>query len=135
MYRKITIMSENDVRIAVNFVRCMGVSLQFSPVDVQKLMVTVSELTQNIIDHANSDGFIILEMIEEDGIKITVQDFGSGISQLDEILQGNRNFERKGLGLGLLGARRLMDDFFIETSKEGTKIIAIKRKDTDRAKY
>lgn len=135
MYRKITIMSENDVRIAVNFVRCMGVSLQFSPVDVQKLMVTVSELTQNIIDHANSDGFIILEMIEEDGIKITVQDFGSGISQLDEILQGNRNFERKGLGLGLLGARRLMDDFLIETSKEGTKIIAIKRKDTDRAKY
>ena len=68
-------MSENDVRIAVNFVRSLAKSIQFSQVDIQKLMVTVSELTQNVVDHANGEGFIILETMNKHGVKITVKDW------------------------------------------------------------
>lgn len=126
MKTQFTIMSENDIRIAVNATRQMGNALQFCKVDIQKLIVTVSELSQNVIDHTDSKGILTIESIDRKGIRITVQDHGTGIKQLDEILQGSLNFNKKGLGLGLLGAKRLMDEFYIETSEGGTKIIAIK---------
>lgn len=126
MIRKITITSENDIRITLNAIRMLTRSLHFSEVDTQKLIVAVSELSRNIIDHAGSNGFVYFEEIENKGIKVIVQDFGKGIKKIDEILQGQTNFQKKGLGMGLVGAKRLMDDFSVETSKEGTRIIAVK---------
>ncbi|MFV8828894.1 ATP-binding protein [Alkalihalobacterium sp. APHAB7] len=123
-----TIRSEHDIRIAVNAVRILANSLSFSKVDLQKLIVAVSELTQNVLDHTNEPGIFICEMIDGRGIKITVQDRGKGINELDQILEGTNNFQKKGLGLGLVGAKRLVDDFQIETSEKGTKVIATKWK-------
>lgn len=129
MIKKITITSENDIRITINALRVLAKSLHFSEVDTQKLIVAVSELSRNIIDHSGSIGFVYFEAIESKGIKVWIQDYGTGIQQLDEILQGQTNFRKKGLGMGLVGAKRLLDDFSIETSEKGTKIIAVKWKD------
>lgn len=128
MRKKMTIRSEHDIRIAVNAVRILANSLSFSKVDLQKLIVAVSELTQNVLDHTNEPGIFICEMIDGRGIRVTVQDRGKGINQLDQILEGANNFHKKGLGLGLVGAKRLVDDFQIETSEKGTKVIATKWK-------
>ncbi|MEB1807252.1 MAG: ATP-binding protein [Bacillaceae bacterium] len=122
------IRSEHDIRIAVNAVRILANSLAFSKVDLQKLIVAVSELTQNVLDHTNEPGIFICEMIEGRGIRVTVQDRGKGIKELDQILEGANDFQKKGLGLGLVGAKRLLDDFQIETSEKGTKVIATKWK-------
>ncbi|MHC0039406.1 ATP-binding protein [Pseudoneobacillus sp. C159] len=128
MIKKIIITSENDIRMAIKAIRILASSLQFSKVDTQKVIVAVSELSRNIIDHSGTHGLVHLETIKSKGIKVIVQDYGKGIIQLDEILNGQAGFSKKGLGKGLLGAKRLMDDFHIETSKEGTKIVAVKWK-------
>ncbi|WP_236034929.1 ATP-binding protein [Alkalihalobacterium elongatum] len=128
MRKKITIRSEHDIRIAVNAVRILANSLSFSKVDLQKLIVAVSELTQNILDHTNEPGIFICESTDGKGIRIVVQDQGKGINELDQILEGENDFQKKGLGLGLVGAKRLLDDFQIETSEKGTKVIATKWK-------
>ncbi|WP_231686842.1 ATP-binding protein [Bacillus sp. JCM 19034] len=106
----------------------MANSITFSKVDLQKVIVSVSELTHNILDHAGGLGEFSCEYISDKGLKITVQDYGTGIKEIDKILNGDPNFNRKGLGLGLLGAKRLMDDLKIDTSERGTTIIAIKWK-------
>lgn len=128
MLKMIIIKSESDIRIAINSVRILAKSLNFSTVDMQKAMVGVSELAQNIIDHSGTDGFVKLDAIGTKGIKVIVQDRGKGIDRLEQILQGEKVISKKGLGLGLLGAKRLMDEFTIDTSKEGTKVIAVKWK-------
>lgn len=128
MKNSFTINSENDIRIAVKFVRSLARSLAFSEVEIHKLIVTVSELTHNILDHTDRSGFFICEDVEKRGITITVQDYGFGIKELDSILNGEISAGKKGLGLGLAGAKRLMDSFLIETSEKGTKIIATKWK-------
>ena len=55
-------------------------------------------------------------------LSIRVQDKGAGINDLDRILEG-RYRSSTGMGLGIIGARRLMDDFEIETGGEGTTVI------------
>ncbi|WP_428910421.1 ATP-binding protein [Niallia sp. Krafla_26] len=124
----VVIKSENDIRIAINSIRLLAKSLDFSNVDMQKIIVAVSELTQNILDHSGTIGIVKFEAIGTRGIRIVVEDRGKGIDQLERILQGHKVYSQKGLGLGLLGAKRLMDEFTIDTSKEGTKIIAVKWK-------
>ncbi|MDP4086479.1 MAG: ATP-binding protein [Bacillota bacterium] len=126
MKEKFTIKSEKDIRLAINSTRFIAKSLLFSEVDLQKLIVAVSELTQNVLDHAAGIGTYSYESLGKTGIKIVVQDCGGGIKQVEEILKGKSGFRKKGLGLGLAGAKRLMDDFEIESSEKGTKIIAIK---------
>lgn len=128
MLKMIIIKSDSDIRIAINSVRILANSLGFSTVDMQKVMVAVSELAQNIIDHSGTVGFVKFDAIGSKGIKVVVQDRGKGIDQLEQILKGEKVISKKGLGLGLLGAKRLMDEFTIDTSKEGTKIIAVKWK-------
>ncbi|WP_338471366.1 ATP-binding protein [Niallia sp. XMNu-256] len=128
MLKVIVIKSENDIRIAINCIRLLAKALEFSKVDMQKIVVAVSELTQNILDHSGTHGLVKFDSIESRGIQVFVEDQGKGINQLEQILNGQKVISKKGLGLGLLGAKRLMDEFIIETSEEGTRIIAIKWK-------
>ena len=52
---------------------------------------------------------------------VTIRDKGKGIAQLDDVLNGNY-VSRTGMGLGIIGAKRLMDHFRIETSRGGTMV-------------
>jgi serine/threonine-protein kinase RsbT len=74
--------------------------------------------------HACSKGIFYCELIDQ-GIRFMVTDDGPGILNVDEALSGKKTSSR-GLGLGLSGVKRLMDEFQIETSTRGTKVVAIK---------
>ena len=128
----VVIRTDNDIKVALFYVRKLLTKLSFSEVDKQKVIVSVSELTQNILDHADSHGSFTCEEIGVCGIQIIVEDWGKGIDQLDEISDGR--MKKRGLGLGLAGAKRLMDQFHVETSKGGTKIIAVKWGESQKTK-
>lgn len=126
---KVPIRIDNDVYIALSLTRHLIKPLIFSKVDEQKILVSVSELTRNILEHSGTNGEFSCEVFES-GIRITAIDKGVGIEKVDDILNGSAKLMTKGLGLGLAGVKRLMDDFWINTSKGGgTKIIAIKWRD------
>jgi serine/threonine-protein kinase RsbT len=124
-YQKVNISSEDDIYFALSTVRHFMMQLPFSESDQQRVYVSVSELTRNILDHACSKGLFYCELIDQ-GIRFTVTDEGPGILNIDEVLNGKKVSSSRGLGLGLSGVKRLMDEFQIETSTRGTKIVAIK---------
>lgn len=122
----VNIYTEDDIYYALSVVRQLMKRIGFSELDQQKVLVSVSELTRNILDHACQKGVFACERIDR-GIRFTVTDSGPGIANLREVLQGKKSPASRGLGLGLSGVKRLMDEFQIETSEKGTKIVAIKR--------
>lgn len=124
-YQKVNISSEDDIHYALSTVRHFMKQLPFSESDQQKVFVSVSELIRNVLDHAGSKGTFFCELIDR-GIRFTVTDEGPGILHLDDVLNGRKVTPSRGLGLGLSGVRRLMDEFQIETSTRGTRIVATK---------
>ncbi|RSK26841.1 hypothetical protein EJF36_08175 [Bacillus sp. HMF5848] len=127
----VQINREDDILIALSTARKLIKmhQLYFTKVDEQKILVSISELTRNILAHSRSNGLFTCEFISSpnNGIKITVTDNGVGIPNIDAILAGQINKNSSGLGLGLLGVKRLMDSFNIQTkNKGGTRIIVTK---------
>ena len=121
----ISIQSEDDIQIILNSVRTFMSASSFSEIDKQKVLVSVSELTRNVIDHASGIGHFWCELTDR-SIRFSVHDRGSGIPNVEAALAGKKRPNSRGLGLGLAGARRLMDEFRIETSEKGTTIVAAK---------
>ncbi|WP_120190711.1 ATP-binding protein [Ammoniphilus oxalaticus] len=105
--------------------------LSFSELDKQKVLVSVSELARNVLVHANGQGFIESKILK-DSLCITVVDQGPGILNIEEILRCAEVKSETGLGLGLNGVKRLMDEFYVETGEGGTKIIAVKWRGSSR---
>lgn len=96
-------------------------------VDAVKVATVVSELARNICQYAGQ-GSITLVPLERPrpGIRVIAADQGPGIPHLEEVVAG-RWRSRTGMGLGLMGSRRLMSKLDIQTSHEkGTRIIAEK---------
>jgi serine/threonine-protein kinase RsbT len=128
---EMTIQSEDDIYFALYYVRVLMNQLSFSAIEQQKVLVSVAELTRNLLDHANGIGTFSCEITDQ-GIRFMVIDNGPGIPDLNEVLNGKKTPSSRGLGLGLSGAKRLMDELHIETSREGTKIVGIQRKKKKR---
>lgn len=102
----------------------LAIRLGFSKVDQTKIAIATSELARNIVAHAQGNGRITINSIAESrvGVEIIAEDKGPGIADVEKALQG-RSDTKKGLGMGLGAAKRLMDDFTIETRVgEGTTI-------------
>ncbi len=94
------------------------------------ILTIVSELSRNIYKYA-SNGKVIVELTTEEariGIKMTFIDNGPGIPDIEAAMQPKAKEKyHDGLGLGLIGSKRLSDEFNIEsTVGKGTKIIVIK---------
>src|SRR3954453_8668380 len=86
-----------------------------------KLVVSIMELTRNIVFYANK-GELFIKLIPSYGIEIIAIDQGPGISNVEHILK-NVTPSKTGLGLGLSGVKRLMDEFEItSTINLGTKV-------------
>ena len=104
-------------------------TIGFSSADATKIAVVISELGRNIVNYAG-DGLVTIvanyNVMGEAYIKIIAEDDGPGIANLDEVLEGGLSTSG-GLGLGLSGSRRMMDDFEIETEVgQGTRVTAVK---------
>ncbi len=85
----------------------------FSPSDATLIATAISEVTRNIVKFADS-GEVLVEILEDPrrGVQVTARDTGPGIPDVERALQDGYS-TYSGLGLGLPGARRLMDEFAI----------------------
>lgn len=94
----------------------------FKSVDQSLIATALSEICRNVIEHA-ADGKVIIEVTDNDRtcLLITVHDEGPGIDNLESILQKGFSSKEE-FGIGLSGARHLMDEFDIESSPEGTTV-------------
>ncbi len=114
---KIPILNAIDIIAARQNVRTLGAVLGFSNAELTGLATAVSELTRNIITYANEGSitFSTIKTAERHGILIVVEDNGPGIENLSLAMKDGYS-TGKTLGLGLPGARRLMDEFQIESA-------------------
>lgn len=119
------VQSEEDIWDAVYKIKYLLKGLPFSEKDTQCVIVSLLEIAHNVLDHGGGMGTVICKRVDG-GICFIVSDQGPGIPCVDTILKGQYT-SHSGLGLGLNGAKRLMDELKIETSTKGTRIIAIKR--------
>ena len=91
---------------------------------IQKVATVVSELARNIFMYATSGAIELVPGARpRPTLLIRATDEGPGIPHLEEVLSG-RYRSRTGLGAGLVGTRRLVDRFEIETGPTGTRIEA-----------
>lgn len=120
---KVYIEFEDDIYAAITIGKKEAAEMGFTKIDETKLVVSIMELTRNIISYAGKGELIVRPVLN--GIEIIASDKGSGIPNLDKVLK-NQFKSHKGLGLGLSGVKRLMDEFEITSSHEGTRIRAVK---------
>jgi serine/threonine-protein kinase RsbT len=104
--------------------RALAAELGFSRTDATLIATAISEIARNIVVHVGR-GEIVLQPLYEDsryGLLVVATDTGPGIEDIDAAL--DHGFASgKGLGLGLPGARRLMDEFEIASEPgKGTTV-------------
>ncbi|GIV91633.1 MAG: hypothetical protein KatS3mg056_0342 [Chloroflexus sp.] len=126
------IRSDLDIVIARTMARDMAKALGFGPIDQARIATAVSELARNIFLYAGTGNVTVrdIEKGSRKGIEIICEDQGPGIPNIDLVMQDGYSTSR-GMGMGLPGAKRLMDEFDIK-SKEGvgTTIVCRKRRRT-----
>lgn len=107
-----------------NYLRAKG----FSSIDETRLVTAASELSRNVVDHGGG-GTMSLEVLEEGertGIRLTFEDRGPGILDIDLAMTDGFS-TRGGLGLGLGGAKRLVNEFAIHSEPGvGTRVTVLR---------
>ena len=122
---ELPIQSAADIVVARQAVRSAAVQVGFSLVDQTKIVTAASELARNTLDYGGG-GTIRMEQMEENprkGLRLTFEDHGPGIPDIQLALKDGYT-TGGGLGLGLGGARRLVNDFEIHSEPgQGTRIL------------
>jgi serine/threonine-protein kinase RsbT len=124
----IPIESDADVVTARQQARAMAGDLELTSTDQTLLATAISEVARNITTYAKR-GEVELSVVHDDngreGIQVIARDQGPGIENLELAMQDGYT-SGGGLGLGLPGARRLVDDFNIETAPgQGTTVTLV----------
>ncbi|MEP6687697.1 MAG: ATP-binding protein [Gemmatimonadales bacterium] len=117
------IRSEQDVVLARQRARQIAGLLGIDAQDQTRIATAVSEIARNAYQYAGS-GTVVFELVSAPPrLQISIRDRGPGIARLAEVLDGHYR-SPTGLGLGILGARRLSDRFTVRTaSGEGTVVV------------
>jgi serine/threonine-protein kinase RsbT len=117
--------SAADVVAVRQLVRTWAVEAGFSLVDQTKMVTAASELARNTIDYGGG-GVARLELLTEGarrGLRVVFEDHGPGIPDVEKALTDHYT-TGNGLGLGLGGARRLVNEFDISSRPgEGTRVV------------
>lgn len=122
------IRSDEDVVRVRQLVRTVAVAVKLSLVDQTKLVTAASELARNTLVYGGGGSAEVMttDNGRRRGVRIVFVDTGPGIADLDLALTDGYT-TGGGLGLGLSGARRLVDEFEIETAPgAGTRITVTK---------
>jgi signal transduction histidine kinase/DNA-binding response OmpR family regulator len=119
---QLDLQSERDVVQARQRAREVGAELGLDNQDQIRLATATSEIARNAFRYARN-GRVTFSLVLEapQSLEVEVSDSGSGIPNLDEIFQG-RYRSQTGMGMGIIGTKRLMDEFDIETSRNGTTV-------------
>jgi len=124
----VKIVTEWDIVAARQLGRNVAKELGFGTVDQARITTAISELARNIYLYAGQ-GEMHIERIQDlgkKGLKIIAIDSGPGIPDIRKVMEDGFSTSG-GLGAGLPGVKRLMDDFDISSSVgEGTNIQAVK---------
>jgi serine/threonine-protein kinase RsbT len=130
---RVAIDGDEDVVPARAEGRALANRLGFSPTDATLIATAISEIARNILVHAGT-GTLVLRAAEDErrcGVLIEASDSGPGIRDVDRALTEGYG-TKGGLGLGLPGAQRIMDEFRIQTAPgQGTTVYMTKWRDRD----
>ncbi|MFF2753915.1 anti-sigma regulatory factor [Psychrobacillus sp. NPDC058041] len=124
----VDIISEWDIVAARQLGRNEAKEVGFGTVDQARITTAISELARNIYLYAGKGNIEIKQITEGNltGLLVIASDKGPGISDVRKVMEDGYTTSG-GLGAGLPGVKRLMDDFKIETALgEGTTISAKK---------
>ena len=128
--KEVPIESESDIVLVRQRVRAQVVGLGFGLVDQTKTITAASELARNTLIYGGG-GVALLEILQAGarrGLRMTFQDQGPGIADIELALKDGYTTGH-GLGLGLSGARRLVNEFAIESLVGvGTRVVITKWK-------
>lgn len=115
--------TEEDLGRARMHARQIAAEQNASSFVAQKIATVVSELGRNALKYAGGGSIQLLVVSDPRAVRIVVTDGGTGIPNLDTILAGKHR-SRTGMGLGLLGTRRLSGRFEVKTGPAGTRVLA-----------
>ena len=122
------VRTENDVVLVRQLVRSWASEMRFSLVDQTKLVTAASELARNALIYGGG-GDAHLDMIQKgdiSGLRLIVEDQGPGIPDIEQAMKDGFT-SGKGMGLGLGGTKRLVNEFSIETAAgQGTRVSIIR---------
>jgi serine/threonine-protein kinase RsbT len=118
---RVPLREEADLVGARLAAREQCVALGVDSFALQRVLTVVSELARNIV--AYSKGGHIEISADRDAITVRAVDVGPGIADIEQILAGQYR-SRTGLGLGILGVKRLSQGIDIQTGPEGTTVTA-----------
>ena len=120
----LAIRAGDDVVRARQAVRALALQAGFSLVDQTKIITAASEVARNTLDYGGG-GELTLELLRDGarrGLRLTFTDRGPGISDIEQALKDGYT-TGNGLGLGLSGAKRLSNEFAIDSKPgAGTKV-------------
>ncbi len=124
----VAIDTDADLVAARAEARALAIKLGFSRTDATLIATAISEVARNIVVHVGK-GEIVMRPVYQGrryGLVVVASDDGPGIRDIEAAL-AKGNTGRGGLGLGLPGARRLMDEFEVECGPErGTTVTMTK---------
>ncbi|HUR93793.1 MAG TPA: ATP-binding protein [Gemmatimonadales bacterium] len=115
---------EHDVVLARQRARQIARLLGFDGQEQIRIATAVSEVARNAYQYAGGGKVVFALAADPPRLDITVRDSGPGIARLQEILDG-RYYSRTGMGLGLLGARRLSDRFDVRSAPDSGTVVVL----------
>jgi serine/threonine-protein kinase RsbT len=122
------IRSSEDVVSVRRVVREWSIAAGFSLVDQTKMITAASEIARNAVEYGGG-GTLLLELLSEGarrGLRLVFEDRGPGIADVELALRDGFT-SGGGLGLGLGGARRLSNEFAIESAPgKGTRVVLVR---------
>lgn len=125
---RIIIQTEADIVNARHIGRNLSKQLGFGTIMQSRIATAISELARNIFLYAG-EGSITIVQVERDGrkgLRILAEDAGPGIPDIRKAMEDGFSTSG-GLGAGLPGVKRMMDDFSLESSPgKGTRVVIVK---------
>jgi serine/threonine-protein kinase RsbT len=126
----VPIQTSADVVVARQKVREWALGLKFTLVDQTKLVTATSELARNTLNYGGGGQMTIeaVENLSKTGLKLTFQDHGPGIPDIEAALKDGFT-TGSGMGLGLGGSKRLVNEFEIDSEVgKGTRVMVTRWK-------
>lgn len=122
---RLPVRSGDDVVRVRQRVRAYAIEIKLSLVDQTKIVTAASELARNTLDYGGG-GDVSIDLVQEGarrGVRLSFEDKGPGIPDIEKALTDHYT-TGGGLGLGLGGAKRLSNEFHIESEPgAGTRVV------------
>jgi serine/threonine-protein kinase RsbT len=125
---RVKIDSPADIVSARQQARALATQAGFSICDSTLITTAISEMTQNILEYA-SHGEVTISPLKNGtrrGVKIVASDHGPGIADISTVMQDGYS-TNNGLGIGLPGTKRLMDEFEIRSKIGKGTVVTMKK--------